>query len=295
MQYPRLAILDGTYGAGFGPQAAFCVVHSCRSVAVGAEPVRIYATEGHKVSLSQQIRLAKEQGCVALIAEIVRSRDGKTLPTDHWKRVIEACADYGLCLVVDEALTAIRCGAPFAHQTPEYARFGHPDFILFGKAMRTSGLAVDWQGINLKDLEVRDPEHLRLHWQKRFTEPVSQADLILSLGTLKLAAKENWPERARRVGKILRSLAPQICPKVKPSHLGGLCALIYLRRKQCSDAGVMFAEATTHLVRWLPTLDEVMTSLPEINLKIFGLGSLLHRKQLAKFLSLHEWVLPFCF
>ena len=87
---------------------------------------------------------------MALIIEIVRAADGSVMSEASWKHILQACKRYCLVLVVDEALTAIRCGAPFAYQLPQYRKHGWPDLVLFRKAIRTNGIAVEWEGINMQ-------------------------------------------------------------------------------------------------------------------------------------------------
>lgn len=69
-------------------------------------------------------------------------------------------------------LTSIQCGAPFAHQLLEYHTCEYPDLVLFGKAVGTHGVAVEWRGSNIKELGiVKDDqrEHVMKDWQKLFT------------------------------------------------------------------------------------------------------------------------------
>ena len=61
-----------------------------------------------------------------------------------------------MVLIVDEALTIIRCGAPFAHPLYLYRRHGHPDLILLGKGIQTCGVAVDLKAINMQSVDVAE-------------------------------------------------------------------------------------------------------------------------------------------
>ncbi|KAI4184565.1 MAG: hypothetical protein LQ346_006089 [Caloplaca aetnensis] len=148
---PQLAVMDGAYGAGYGPLAYSTVVARMRDVACGIPPPVV---DMNPHILMDQVGAAKEAGCVALLVEVVRSRDGRPMPPGVWQVTVEACRTHGLFLIVDEALSAIRCGAPFAHQLPEYRRGGRPDLVLFGKGVRTCGVAVDWEGVNMKGLAI---------------------------------------------------------------------------------------------------------------------------------------------
>ncbi|KAL9128868.1 MAG: hypothetical protein Q9175_007434 [Cornicularia normoerica] len=153
---PSVAILEGSYGAGYGPLAHNSVLEFVKLLANGTKPT-VIATQ-NTAEIGRQVRNAKRSGCVALIAEIVRARDGVGISQTAWKHLLRACKKHNLVLVVDEALTSIRCGAPFAHQLPQYQKHGLPDLVLFGKAVRTNGIAVDWRGINMRKLAITDPE-----------------------------------------------------------------------------------------------------------------------------------------
>ena len=62
--------------------------------------------------------------------------------------------------------------------------------------------------------------------------------------------------------------------------MAGLGALIYLCAKSAENTNVMPAGTGKKLIRWLPTMDEVMTSKKEQLSKVFGIGSCLHRLNL---------------
>ncbi len=281
---PRVATTHGSYGAGYGPLAYNSVVPEIRTLANGTKPFGINTHNPAKIG--SQVKSAKAQGCVALIAEIVRAADGTAISPLSWRRLLEACKRYTLVLIVDEALTAIRCGAPFAHQLPEYCKFGYPDLILFGKAVRTNGIAVEWNGSNIRKLGITNAEQrdfLTVHWQERLTEMAHSSDLLTSWGTLVLAKTENWPQRAQIIGRILRNVIKG--EGIKTSSIGGLHSLIYLRQKDNARISwpVMGANAGNY-VRWLPTMDEVMTSKDELFTKVFGPDSVPHRKQVSAYL-----------
>jgi len=106
------------------------------SVACGPPPVLIDMDSVHGNSLHDQLRAAKEQGCVAFLFEMVRSSDGQPMEAEDFQAAATQCEILGLALVVDECLTAFRCGAPFAYQRPEYISKACPDFVLFGKSLQ---------------------------------------------------------------------------------------------------------------------------------------------------------------
>ena len=291
---PCIAVLEGSYGAGFGPLAHNSVLEFVRPLANGRYPFVIKTDNAARID--DQVRKAKQMGCVALIAEIVRARDGSAISQTVWKHLLKACEKQRLILVVDEALTAIRCGAPFAYQLPHYQKHGLPDLVLFGKAVKTSGIAVDWRGINMQKLRLTDPEErmfVALEWQERLTEMAPAASLLTSWGTIVLAEKENWPRRAGEIGQILRAIIKS--HGIKSSLVGGLHSLIYLRVEHLAriTSPVMGANAGEY-VRWFPTMDAVMTSEEELRAKVFGPSSIAHRRDLSAHLAKEGVRLSFC-
>ena len=281
---PRIAVTEHSYGAGYGCLAYHAVLDSARQLANGPRPFIVKTNNAGKIAA--QIRKAKSEGCIALITEIVRAADGKPISSSAWKAIVQACGRYNLILIVDEALTSIRCGAPFACQLEQYAQHGYPDLILFGKAVRTNGIAIDWRGVNIRKLEIDTEEERRftiLEWQERLTEMAQAADLLISWGTLVLAQRERWPERAREVGEVLRGILRD--EGVKIGNVAGLHALLYLRREDVRRlrSPVMGAHAG-NFVRWFPVLDEMMSEEGELRRKVFGKGSIAHRRELAAYL-----------
>ena len=290
---PRIALAQGGYGAVFGPMAYQCVLPYARPLANGPKPFIIKTQAPNKIS--SQVRKAKAEGCIALIVEIVRAADGRVISDAAWKHLVDACRRHCLVLIVDEALTAMRCGAPFAYQLPQYAKSGFPDLVLFGKAVRTNGIAIEWRGINIRRLVFDDKEHrllAALHWQDRFTAVATAQDLLTSWGTLILAGREDWTNRALTIGRLLRDILRS--EGIKPQLISGLHGLIYIRQKDYATASpIMVANAGTY-VRLLPTMDEVMTSEDQLLTKVFGANSIPHRAELAAFLRSNDFVLHWC-
>ena len=291
---PRIAVLEGSYGAGYGPLAHNSVLEFVRPLANGSIPVVIKTDDAGRID--HQARNAKRAGCVALIVEIVRARDGAVMGQLAWKNLLRACRKYNLVLVVDEALTAIRCGAPFAYQLPQFQRHGFPDLVLFGKAVKTSGVAVEWRGINMQKLEITDPEErlfMALQWQERLTEMAPPASLLTSWGTILLAQREDWPRRSRVIGQLLRAFIQE--EGVKSTLIGGLHSLLYLRTQDQAriTSPVMGANAG-NCVRWFPMMDEVMMSKGELRAKVFGPGSIVHRRDVSAYLDRNGVRLGFC-
>lgn len=173
----------------------------------------------------------------------------------EWETICICCKSAGIYLIVDESLTAIRCGAPFGHQLPQYKKY-KPSFVLFGKVF-APGIAIVWDGLQTERFEISDHEH-RTHlltlWDFLPSLVQEPAATLRSWGTIVLAQEENWVQRARQVGSILRSVAQDICPRVP---LGGEGALIYLPSAVSRRADVIGAATPTHC-RWMPYLDTGM-------------------------------------
>ncbi|KAL8733948.1 MAG: hypothetical protein Q9181_003372 [Wetmoreana brouardii] len=280
---PRVAVTVGSYRA----DAVQLLANSLPPVVIDAESA---------ARIDAQVEAAKALGYVELIAEIVSARDGNIISERVWKNLLNSCARYNLVLVVDEALTSIRCGAPFAHQLPKYCKHGLPDMIRFGKAVRTNGVAIDWQGINVKKLGIvtaEDRQLAILDWQARLTEMAQAANLLISWGTLVLTEREQWPQRGCEIGRILRSFA--LSEGTQNRDIGGLGSLIYLRCQVQARffSPVMGAKAGNH-VRWLPVMDAVMMSTDELRSKIFGPGSIAHRKEISAYLKSKDLQMGFC-
>ena len=285
--------MEGTYGAVFGPMAHKCVLKYVRPIANGPEPIVITTQAAN--TINDQVRSAKAKGCIVLIAEIVRAADGSVISAAAWKHLVQACREHCLVLIVDEALTAMRCGAPFAYQLPQYAKSGFPDLVLFGKAVRTNGIAVEWRGINMRKLGINHREgrlETVLGWQERFTALATAQDLLASWGTLLLARRENWTARALTIGSLLRHMLRR--EGIRPQLISGLHGLIYIRKEDYNtESPIMVANAGPY-VRLLPTMDEVMTSRAQLLTKVFGASSIPHRAELAAFLQSNDLELHWC-
>ena len=292
---PCVAVMEGSYGTGFGSLAYNAPYSWSADVACGSRPVVVKMDPAQKIE--GQIKEAKRRGCVLFLVEIVRSRDGAVMTPDQWFATIQACKKRHIMLVVDEAMTAIRCGAPFAHQLSQYKKHGRPDLILFGKGVKTNGVAVDWQGINVHQLGIapdKERNDAVIMWLKRFTEAAKPEALLESWGTISLAQQQNWPQRSVNIGQTLRNILLDF--HVHPSSISGLHSLIWLRRNDSAldPLAVMSANAGLHYTRWLPLMDAVMADEEELKNKVFGLGSHLRRKQLAAYMVRKNWWHGYC-
>ena len=299
---PQVAIMEGSYGAGYGPLAYNTLCPFMSDDACGPKPITVHIDSSWnerqiKKQIERQIGDAKTHDCIALIVEIVRSKDGWVMDPNVWKATVSACKKHQMVLIVDEALTAIRCGAPFAHQLNKFRIHGRPDLVLFGKGIRTSGVAIDWKGINIQQLQqdtIEKQVGVITLWQARFTETATPEVLLQSWGTISLARQQNWPQRAIAIGQTLRNVL--IESGVQRESISGLHSFIWLRRgdRAVASLGVMLAYAGKDYARWLPLMDEVMTSEAELNMKVFGLGSRSHRRQLADFMVKKGWWHGYC-
>lgn len=215
--------------------------------------------------------------------EIVSADGGLVLPAETWNLLGEACCEAKLFLIVDEALTAVRCGAPFAFQRTEYARY-RPSFILFGKGLRVSGLAVDPCGVTISELKYTSDELVDFckSWADGLPSSVIPFPTLLeALGTLHRMQKEDWVARSSRIGSHLRQLIQSLQPGAVAFGLGGL---VYLEKNTASNASLYGAAAGPHYIRWIPYLDEGMDDYSKVQ-ALFGPNSRSLREELQQFLS----------
>lgn len=297
IKQPQLSVLEGTYGSGYGTQGWVSVWYSDSGIQAGIKP-KVISMKNSRKQVEDSFLSAKNAGCVGFVVEIVRSSDLKILPASDWVLIAKQCVKHQIFLIVDESVTAIRCGAPFAHQRPEYANTGFkPDLIFFGKGLRIAGIALDFGGSTIRKLQIRDPakrQEVIIHWRKLFTAPAAPMDLIQPIGTLRLAIEERWHERAIAVGKVLRDIVLETCPTISTTHIGGLDSLLYFRASDVQATNVIPAGTGTKKIRWLPTLDEAMSSREELMAKVFGIGSRLHRSELALYMQENSWLPIWC-
>ncbi|KAI0867830.1 hypothetical protein GGS24DRAFT_484282 [Hypoxylon argillaceum] len=66
---PQLAVLSGSFGAGYGSMAAICPFIESREVACGNQPIVINA-EQEKIAIRSDLMDAKSQGAIALVVQI---------------------------------------------------------------------------------------------------------------------------------------------------------------------------------------------------------------------------------
>lgn len=265
-----------------------------RSVACGTAPVLIDVQSCDGEGLYDQLCAAKEQGCVAFLIEMVRSSDGHPLEAATFKAIATQSERAGLPLVVDECLTALRCGAPFACQRREYISVGRPDFVLFGKGLQVCGVSMNHKGACVQkyfEHSLVTAEQATLSWQSLVTKAVPVPMLIDSLNIIERAIQHDWPSRSQLIGRHLRDIISEsIANTAKDSSttdmkpkIGGLDALIYLPQEISQKLLVMSAGNTgSPIARWLPLMDDLMTRRLFLHQYIFGPRSVVHRQKLAE-------------
>lgn len=305
MQRQRIAVLQGTYGASCGTLAHHSLIPEIKAAASGSVPA-VISPESTEKAMRAQLKDLETQGYFAVLVEIVLSDTGQVVDPEMYNRLARLCKEVGLYLVVDEALTAIRCGAPFAHQLPQYSKH-KPSFVLFGKGFRTCGLAVYPDGIGIKRMGYGKTGGDSLvgvvgkYIDGMNSEPVSVPTLLHAQAVLTAAREQDWPQRALEIGETLRDILTAIeeqdCQQPAPkrqkrssvarakaktlSNIGGLGSLIYVPTALAAKAAVVGADAGPDLVRWMPYLDEGM-SKPEKVQSLFGPKSQDLRRSLLK-------------
>lgn len=219
-------------------------------------------------SFVKKLKSLVQEGYIALVVEMVRQRDGRVLKQLEWETICKSCDEVGIYLIVDECLTAFRCGAFFAHQLPQYS--GHrPSFVVFGKALAASGIAICWDGAHISRLgysgDMESIEDIIKGWDLKTSRVQQPFTLLQSLGAILMADRDNWPERAVRIGNNLRSLLKELQPDMPVLGLG---ALIYLPTVKAKTLDVTGAAAGKSY-RWLPYIDEGMDDISQIY-QLFG-------------------------
>lgn len=215
---------------------------------------------------------AKRQGCIGVVVEMVSNqRNGRITTPDEFHNLSEACRESGLILAVDEAMTAMRCGAPFAHQRPEY-KDSKPDLVFFGKALGAQGIAINFDGLWMSRLgiETRLKKVQAVYdWQAVVTQALHLPVVIDALGVLEMATAGDWVGRARIIGQHLRQIVLDRAHSMKVDGgedeielLGGLESFIFVRKKIAASflvMGAFTAGSSVDWVRWLPRMDRHLT------------------------------------
>lgn len=253
------------------------------SLGSGPQPIVINLQGLTTTALVAQLTDAKAAGCVALIAEMVSAVDGSVISPKDFENLQKACLATKLPLVIDEALTAIRCGAPFSFQRPEYnealSRTGGPDLVFFGKGMGLSGIAVKYNGQFLRELGFSNPLSRRLmtaFWRDLVSQPVQLPALLAGMDILKAASGQRWPDRSREVGTVVR----RFLKEHQVEDVRGLEAMIFVDQRKSKQFPVNAAYLRrSPWARWIPKLDRAMANYDLVSRYVFGVESLARRRQ----------------
>lgn len=206
---------------------------------------------------------AKKEGCVAVVSDLVNASDGSVFPPESFRLLRSCCDQARICLLVDEAMTAIRCGAPLVSQRPEYFEDGslQPDMVAFGKGMGISGVAINFNGLMMRHLAFHKPELIRQSirfWRSMVTRPIATPVLIEALGILNLAEAEDWPARSEQIGSAFREFILRYAGNDGHGKeiIRGLGAFIAVDREISKKFNVMAAfRRRSSWARWIPKLN----------------------------------------
>ncbi|KAG8162823.1 hypothetical protein KVR01_007301 [Diaporthe batatas] len=291
----KLAVLEGSYGSEFGPLAHHSVVEDYRLKATGPIPAEVprdlkKLTEGFFDELASS-------GHFGVFVEMMSSRDGKPLEPAIWNRVAQQCSRTGLVLVVDEAMTAVRCGEVFMHKMPQYKQHA-PSIVVFGKGFQTAGCALCAGGVSLDGiLGGSSDEYLRDAFDPRtfHSRPIQRNQAKDVLNVLHEITFEDLPGRARKIGEAMREILcilAELMGDARARNLrtrdgqghepttSGVGAIIYVTQELACAIGVAPASTGETYMRLLPYLHEVMTDKEKLR-ELFGPDSAVLRKSLA--------------
>ncbi|KAJ5676861.1 uncharacterized protein N7477_002494 [Penicillium maclennaniae] len=262
---PRFAVVEGIYGGAFGPLALVSSEWEYNIIGTGQAPVVIRKEDLSPDILLEKLILAKQRGCMACF------------PPEVFTRLQRACHQAKLFLVVDEAMTAIRCGAPWACQRPEYSQGDlKPDLVVFGKGLCVSGASINFDGAMMKSLGFNKKSQMLQSirfWRALTSRPVALPVLIEALGILNMAQAEDWPARSDEIEKAIKTFvrdhAKTFCEDDEPVR--GLGAMIAVKRDVSAHFRVMAAiRRRSPWVRWLPKLDSAAGNRKALDQYIMG-------------------------
>lgn len=229
--------------------------------------------------LSAFLSTAKLLGCIGVVVEVVNNQfHGRVTTPEELRILSEACTENGLILAIDETITALRCGAPFAYQRPEYKGIRKPDLVFFGKALGANGIGINFDGPYLNRLGIDKPSKKiqAIHdWQAVVTQPLPLPVLIDSMGVLEMATAGDWVSRARIIGQHLRQIALGRAQSLRGNGvkseievIGGLDSFIFIHKDVAETFLVMGASNAgpwVSWVRWLPRMDRHLTDRSILN------------------------------
>jgi hypothetical protein len=273
------------------------------AIASGPKPVVISMKDSSPETLNAALVRAKLQGCIAVVADIVSTDDGSILLPDHFSLLKSCCSRNKLLLIMDETLTAIRCGAPFAFQRSEYTLTegdAKPDLVVFGKGLGVSGIAIGFDGQMLRHLgfaKSKDIQQTIRYWRALVSRPISTPTLIEALGILHTAKSEDWPLRSVKIGEAVRDIIRDRETKggKEQELIPGLGAMIVVDRDRSMRFRIMAAiRRRSPWVRWLPKLDST-SDREALETYVFGHRSKHHRQMLAEEAERYSTMPLWCF
>ncbi|KAL3462472.1 hypothetical protein BJX64DRAFT_288374 [Aspergillus heterothallicus] len=277
---PRFAVVQGLYGAGFGPLAHASTEWEVGIIASGAMPV-IVALGDSPEALSQSLVEAKRHGCIAVVIDMVNTETGAVIAPHRYQMLKRVCAENKLWLIVDEALTAIRCGAPFCFQRDEYGESG-PDLVAFGKGLGVSGIAINFKGPLVHGLGLIttiDRLQTIMYWRALVSRPVPLPVLLDALGILYTALMKDWPKRSLEIGETLLDI---IQANSCGEQVYGLGAFLVVPKKTTLRMNIMAAtRRRSPNSRWLPKLDAVYANRQVLEAHVFGPDSRASREAMS--------------
>ncbi|TGJ84334.1 hypothetical protein E0Z10_g4429 [Xylaria hypoxylon] len=287
---PTFVVADNIYGAGYGPLAHASKEWETSAIAAGPKPIVVNMRETDEETLNTQFAEAKAKGAIAVLFDMVSTEDGLVFTPEKFRLVKACCARNRLLLIVDETMTAMRCGAPFAFQRPEYAREGvefQPDFVIFGKGIGVSGIAIGFGGVMTKGLTYTKPEDIRQtirYWRALVSRPIRTPILLEALSILRASVKENWPEESERIGEAIRDILHELDPRTKePGAIQGLGAVIAIDRNIALRYRVMCAiRRRSPWARLLPKLASTSADREGLMRQVFGEESKEQRQLLSQ-------------
>ncbi|RDI86905.1 hypothetical protein Vi05172_g3126 [Venturia inaequalis] len=290
---PTFVAIEGIYGAGFGPLAHTSKEWEVQAIAAGPRPAVVnLKTQPSFEDIDAQFAAAKAAGAIAVVFDMVSTEDGSVLPPAQYEQLKLAAQRNRLLIIVDETMTAVRCGAPFAHQRPEYNKVERntdvlqPDLVIFGKGLGVSGVAIGFEGVLTRSFMYTQTEDILqsiLYWRALVSRPIRVPILIEALGVLRIATAENWPARSEAIGATIRGILFDLEPTTRaPGAVRGLGAMIALNRTIAMKYRIQSAiRRRSPWVRWLPKLDRGSSDRDLLMENVFGKESARQRRLLA--------------
>ncbi|KAI0433854.1 pyridoxal phosphate-dependent transferase [Xylaria sp. FL1042] len=287
---PTFVVADNIYGAGYGPLAHASKEWETSAIAAGPKPIIVNMREADEETLNAQFAEAKTKGAIAVLFDMVSTEDGLVFLPEKFGIVKACCARNRLLLIVDETMTAMRCGAPFAFQRPEYACEAvefQPDLVIFGKGIGVSGIAIGFGGVMTKGLTYTKSEDIRQtirYWRALVSRPIRTPILLEALSILRASLAEDWPGQSERIGEAIRDVLHDLDPRTKePDAIQGLGAVIAIDRNIALRYRVMCAiRRRSPWARLLPKLGSTSADREELMKQVFGQESQSQRKILSQ-------------